>query len=154
MLASLRDDEYEPSAPRAPSPGLEQLPELVEPARSAGLSVTVQRTGAARPLGGAVELAAYRIVQESLTNVARHAPGASVVIDLAYDSDRLKVKVCDNGRHQHRSPEEPGCPPGHPGSGIAGMRERAEALGGTLDASRRAGGGFEVTAQLPAGARR
>jgi signal transduction histidine kinase len=130
-----------------------QLPELVEPARNAGLSVTVQRTGAARPLGAAVELAAYRIVQESLTNVARHAPGATVIIDLAYGSDGLKVTVCDNGQH-HRPPAEPGCPLGHPGSGIAGMRERAEALGGTLDARRRAGGGFEVTAQLPAQARR
>jgi signal transduction histidine kinase len=154
MLATLRDDEHEQSAPRAPSPGLEQLPELVEPARSAGLSVTVQRTGAARPLGGAVELAAYRIIQESLTNVARHAPGASVIIDLAYDSDRLSVTICDTGRQYDRLPKEPGCPLGNPGSGIAGMRGRAEALGGTLDARRRADGGFEVTAHLPAGVRR
>jgi signal transduction histidine kinase len=154
MLASLRDDVHEQSAPRVPSPGLKQLPELVEPARSAGLSVTVQRTGTARPLGAAVELAAYRIVQESLTNVARHAPGATVMIDLAYGSDGVEVTVCDHGPPHHRPSEEPGCPLGHPGSGIAGMRERAEALGGTLDARRRAGGGFEVRAQLPAEARR
>ncbi len=154
MLASLRDGDREPRAPRAPTPRLDELPDLVEPARRAGLSVTVQETGAARPLGGAVELAAYRIIQESLTNVARHAPGATVRIDLAYSRDGLELRVCDNGRPDHQPPGDPGHPLGLPGSGIAGMRERAEALGGSLDAHRRVSGGFEVAAQLPTGAGR
>ncbi len=154
MLASLRDGDGEPSAPRAPTPDLDQLPELVEPARSAGLSVNVQRAGSARQLGGAVELAAYRIIQESLTNVARHAPGATVTIDLAYSGDGLELQVCDDGRPDHEPPGDPGHPFGQPGSGIAGMRERATALGGWLDTRRRTGGGFEVTAHLPAGTAR
>ena len=98
MLASLRDGEHEQSAPRAPSPGLDELPELVEPARSAGLSVTVERTGSARPLGGAVELAAYRIIQESLTNVARHAPGATVTIALTYGRDGSTCRSATTAR--------------------------------------------------------
>jgi signal transduction histidine kinase len=154
MLASLRDGEREPSAPRAPTPGLDQLPELVAPARSAGLSVGVQKAGMVRQLGGAVELAAYRIIQESLTNVARHAPGADVTIDLAYTADGLELRVCDTGRPGHRSPSQSETPLGQPGSGIAGMRERVVALGGWLDTRRRPGGGFEVTAHLPAGAGR
>ncbi len=152
MLASLRDDEREPNAPRTPSPGLDQLPELVEPARSAGLSVSVQKTGSPRPLGGAVELAAYRILQESLTNMVRHAPGATVTIDLAYDTGGLELLVCDNGQPDHRPSADSGQPLGHPGSGIAGMRERAEALGGSLDVRRRVGRGFEVRARLPGSA--
>ena len=151
MLASLRDGEHEQSAPRAPSPGLDELPELVEPARSAGLSVTVQRTGSARPLGGAVELAAYRIIQESLTSVARHAPGATVTIALTYGRDGLDVQVRDDGSRGHGLPGDCGRLLGDPGSGIAGMRERAAALGGSLEVRRRFGGGFEVTAHLPAG---
>jgi signal transduction histidine kinase len=116
--------------------------------------VTVHETGTARPLGGAVELAAYRIIQESLTNVARHAPGATVTIDLAYSRDGLELRVCDDGRHDRQPPGDAAYPLGHPGSGIAGMRERADALGGSLDVHRRVGGGFEVAAQLPAGAAR
>ena len=153
MLASLRDGDGEPSAPRAPTPGLAQLPELVEPARSAGLSVNVQGTGAVRPLSGAVELGAYRIIQESLTNVARHAPGSTVIIDLTYSGDGLELRVSDNGRPDHQPPVDPGHPLGQPGSGIAGMSERAAALGGWLDTRRRATGGFEVTAHLPAAGR-
>jgi len=149
MLASLRDDESQRGAPRAPSPGLDQLPELVEPACSAGLSVAVQRNGTVRPMGGAVELAAYRIVQESLTNVARHAPRAKVTIDLTYTEDALEICIRDGGSSGHRATRDPSLPLGYPGSGIAGMRERAESLGGSLDAHRRLAGGFEVTASLP-----
>jgi signal transduction histidine kinase len=154
MLASLRDGDGEHTAPRVPTPGLDQLPELVQPARSAGLSVTVDSTGAARPLGGAVELAAYRIIQESLTNAARHAPGATVTIDLTYRGGGLELCVCDSGAPVQIAPGDPGRPLGHPGSGIAGMRERAEALAGSLNVHRRVDGGFEVAAHLPAGAGR
>ncbi len=154
MLATLREADLEQSAPRAPSPGVGQLAELLEPARSAGLSVSVERTGSPRPLGGAVELAAYRIVQESLTNVARHAPGATVIIDLAYGGDGLELRVRDDGSPGNQPANGPGRPLGDPGTGIAGMRERAEALGGTLNVHRRADGGFEVNAHLPAGAGR
>jgi signal transduction histidine kinase len=154
MLASLRDGEGEPSAPRAPTPGLHELPDLVEPARSAGLSVSVHTDGSVRQLGGAVELAAYRIIQESLTNVARHAPGGTVTIHLRYKRDALELHIRDDGPPDHDAPGDPYRPLGGIGSGIAGMRERAAALGGWLDTRRRAGGGFEVTAHLPAGAGR
>ena len=153
MLASLRDGEGERQAPRAPTPSLDQLPELLEPARRAGLSVTVQRTGSPRALGGAVELAAYRIIQESLTNVARHASDATVTIDMRYDSDGLELHVRDDGSPWQRPSCDPG-PLGRPGSGVAGMRERAEAVGGSLDVTRRLSGGFEVRARLPAGSGR
>jgi signal transduction histidine kinase len=153
MLASLRDGEGERQAPRAPTPSLDQLPELLEPARRAGLSVTVQRTGSPRALGGAVELAAYRIIQESLTNVARHASDATVTIDMRYDSDGLELHVRDDGSPWQRPSCDPS-PLGGPGSGVAGMQERAEAVGGSLDVNRRLSGGFEVTARLPAGSGR
>ncbi len=166
MLASLRDGDGagngngngngngERRAPRVPTPTLDQLPELLEPARRAGLSVTVQRTGSPRALGGAVELAAYRIIQESLTNVARHATDATVTIELHYESDTLELHVRDDGSPWQRASSDSGRPLGGPGSGIAGMRERAEAVGGSLEVTRRVGGGFEISARLPAGSGR
>jgi signal transduction histidine kinase len=88
-----------------------------------------------------VELSAYRIVQEALTNVRKHAPGAAATVELAWTADRLLVRVADDG---------PGAD-GTPGHGLAGMRERAASVGGTLDAGPGSGGGFVVTATLPRG---
>jgi signal transduction histidine kinase len=99
-------------------------------------------------LPAAVDLAAYRIVQESLTNVARHAAPATASVRLGYDADGLDIEVRDDGKAHALNGSSPGT-----GSGIVGMRERADALGGWLSAGPRAGGGFAVTAHLPVGGR-
>src|SRR5579875_157328 len=122
--------------------GLGQLHSLVARARSAGLPVTVTVTGTERRLPPDVDQAAYRIVQEALTNVARHAGGATAAVHLHYEPCMLTVRVADDGRGA------PGRPAGQ-GLGLVGMRERVSALGGRLDAGPRATGGFQVRAELP-----
>ena len=92
-----------------------------------------------------VELSAYRIAQEALTNVVKHAPGARACVEVAHGPSELTITVADNGPGQARTV------PGSPGLGIAGMRERAAMLGGQLTAGTRPQGGFAVTARLPAG---
>ncbi|MFJ4807520.1 sensor histidine kinase [Streptomyces longwoodensis] len=115
---------------------------LVERARAAGLAAALTVTGRERPLRAPVDRAAYRIVQEALTNAARHAGPAEVAVHLAYHDDRLTVRVEDDGL------ADPDRPP-VPGIGLTGMRERVTALGGTLEAAPRPGGGFRVHAELP-----
>ncbi|MEV7289204.1 sensor histidine kinase [Streptomyces sp. NPDC093252] len=115
---------------------------LVERARAAGLTVGLAVTGAERPLPPPVERAAYRIVQESLTNAARHAGPAEIRVRLDYGPARLAVQVDDDGT------ADPGRPP-RPGTGLTGMRERVTALGGTLLTGPRPEGGFSVRAELP-----
>ena len=145
MLDALRQDGDE--APRSPAPGLARVPELVELTRAAGLTIEVTTIGERRPLSTATDLAAYRIIQESLTNVARHAGPVAVSVRVAYGDDSLLVEVADNGRP--RSTDNKAGPGS--GSGIAGMRERATTLGGTFSAGYRPDGGFAVTAHLPIG---
>jgi signal transduction histidine kinase len=123
--------------------GLGQLDSLVARARSAGLPVTVTVTGKQRMLPQDVEQAAYRIVQEALTNVGRHAGQAHASVHLHYAQDALTVQVNDDGKGS--SAKSAG-----PGLGLIGMRERVSALGGRLQAGPRDGGGFEVQAELPA----
>jgi len=142
MLTPLRGDDA--AAPRSPTPGLDRLPELIELTRAAGLSVEVEITGTAPPLPAAVQLATYRIIQESLTNVARHAEQARVTVRVAYDNANVHVQIDDDGK----APSGVGSAIGT-GSGITGMRERAIALGGDLSAGFRHGGGFRVSARLP-----
>jgi signal transduction histidine kinase len=135
------------SLPRAPTPGLARLDDLADTAAAAGLAVRVEESGQRSPLPADVDLAAYRIVQEALTNSARHSGGTNATIRIAYREGALVVEVDDDG-----APRSPGRPPGQAqgtGSGIAGMSERAAALGGTLQAGRRPGGGFTVRARLP-----
>jgi signal transduction histidine kinase len=136
-------DEIEP---RKPAPGLEQLEVLVETAREAGIPTTTSISGPARPLPAAVDLAAYRIIQESLTNVIRHAGRASAAVSVDYQPDRVVIVVSDDGRGPLVPMQGDGRPPGH---GLAGMRERAAAVNGELDVGPRAGHGFEVRASLP-----
>jgi signal transduction histidine kinase len=133
-------------APRAPAPGLARADELVASAKLAGLAVRIERSGAERPLPAPVDLAAYRIIQESLTNAARHGRAQAVTIRLTYGGRELTVAVEDDGRGAAARPAASGG-----GSGIAGMTERAEALGGDLTAGRRPEGGFAVRARLPYG---
>jgi signal transduction histidine kinase len=129
--------------PRTPVAGLARLDDLVAENRSAGLPVEVEVAGAPRELPPSVDQAAYRIVQESLTNARKHAGPASAHVRLGYTDDGLSIQVDDDGR----GPATPGEPSG--GDGLPGMRERATALGGTLTAGPRAGGGFRVEAHLP-----
>ncbi|MFD8010607.1 sensor histidine kinase [Streptomyces sp. NPDC058955] len=147
MLVALRADDPE-AAPREPAPGLADLDRLVAATADAGVRVGLERRGAPRGLPPDVELAAYRIVQEGVTNVVRHAhtDACRVVVDLG--DDAVSVEITDEG---------PGLPArggtGHRGSGagygITGMRERAALLRGQFTAGPRPGGGFRVAARLP-----
>ncbi|WP_245679679.1 sensor histidine kinase [Actinomadura hibisca] len=143
VIGALRADGEQ--APRAPTAGLDRLAELLERARTAGLAVETEITGERRPLPAGPDLAAFRIVQESLTNVTRHAgPGpVTARVRIAYGESDVAVQVEDDGRGSPLLDDRPG------GSGLRGMRERAAALGGTFDAGPRAGGGFRVRATLP-----
>ncbi len=132
----------ETDAELAPQPGLDRIEDLVATARSAGLEVDCRTSGDGPPLPAAVDVSAYRIVQESLTNVMKHAHAGRVEIEVRREPDQLHVAVLDDGRP---GPGEAGA-----GRGLAGMRERAEVLGGSLEAGPRADGpGFRVAARLP-----
>jgi len=142
MLTPLRGDDD--AAPRAPAPGLDRLPELIKVTRAAGLTVEVEIAGTAPPLPAAVHLAAYRIIQESLTNVARHAGRARATVRVTYDDADVHLEIDDDGTAPSGARSAVGT-----GSGITGMRERATALGGDLSAGFRPGGGFRVSARIP-----
>ncbi|WP_214104545.1 sensor histidine kinase [Acrocarpospora catenulata] len=136
-LEALRDATGEP-----PGSGLDQLDSLVDRVRSAGLPTTVTISGETRRLPAAVNRAAYRIVQEALTNVSRHAGPATAAVTISYEPQELAVRVEDDGLGSPLlSPT--------PGNGLIGMRERVTALGGRLQAHPRPQGGFSVHAQLP-----
>ena len=133
--------------------GLSQLESLVARARAAGLPVTVTVTGAERPLPPDVDQAAYRIVQEALTNVSRHAGHACAAVHLHYTRQAISVRVDDDGTGTTASQGTgagPGARPSGPGLGLVGMRERVSALGGRLQAGPQDDGGFRVHAELPA----
>ncbi|MFE3947320.1 sensor histidine kinase [Streptomyces sp. NPDC059118] len=133
----------DPVAPRDPMPGLAQVPALLASFERAGLSVSHTRHGTTEPLEPAADLAAYRIVQESLTNVRKHAGADHARLCLHYHRERLTITVEDDGSAGPRRP--------HPGAGhgLIGMRERAATIGGRLHAGPRPEGGFSVTAELP-----
>ena len=141
-LGVLRGVDEEP--PHHPVPGLDQLDALITDTRAAGLPVDVQVSGVPRELPPSVDLAAYRIVQEALTNTRRHAGAARADVRVRYEEDELTVEVDDTGV----GGPAPGAETG--GNGIPGMQERARALGGSLRAGPRPGGGFQVLARLPA----
>jgi len=144
MLGVLRQvDEHDG---RDPAPSLDRLPELVDRVRGAGIAVALDVEGVARPLTPATELAAYRVVQEALTNVVRHAPGASARVHVRYAPDVLQVEVVDDGGASAAAPRAPVPGTGH---GLAGLRERAGTLGGTLEVGPLASGGFRVVTRLP-----
>ncbi|MFD8999432.1 sensor histidine kinase [Streptomyces sp. NPDC059582] len=127
-------------APRAPAPGLDRLPELVEQAAGAGLAVEVEGEPPRLPPGA--DLAAFRIVQEALTNVVRHSGSRHARVRVEHGGGALRLCVDDDG-------PATGADAGGSGNGLAGMRERAAALGGTIEAGPRADGGFRVLAVLP-----
>ncbi|MFD3947319.1 sensor histidine kinase [Streptomyces sp. NPDC058579] len=129
-------------APRTPAPGLDRLPELVEQAASAGLTVRTSTEGEPVPLPPGTDLAAFRIVQEALTNVVRHSGSRTARVVIGYGPGRVELRVDDDG-------PATGGDAGGSGNGLAGMRERATALGGTIEAGTRPDGGFRVRAVLP-----
>jgi signal transduction histidine kinase len=141
-LGMLRDPNQDR---RTPPAGLGQLEELAGVAREAGLDVKLELAAPPAELPTATDQAAYRILQESITNAIRHAGPARVVVSVTYRSDELELLVVDDGRGLH-DPDAQGA-----GRGIAGMRERAALLGGELSAGPRPGGGFQVRARLPLG---
>lgn len=129
-------------APRTPAPGLDRLPELVEQAARAGLTVEVTDEGTKAALPPGADLAAFRIVQEALTNVVRHSGSRTARVRLGYGPGRLDLRIDDDG-------PATGGDQGGSGRGLVGMRERAAALGGTIEAGPRPDGGFRVHAGLP-----
>ena len=145
LLGVLREDADARQPDLQPQPGLRQLNDLLDATREAsGVGTRLILRGAPAALDPGVELAAYRIVQEALTNARRHAPGAAVDVELHYADDGLRLRIRDNG---------PGPPSASAsalaGHGLLGMRERAVAVGGELHTCAAAGGGFLVTASLP-----
>jgi signal transduction histidine kinase len=145
ILGVLRDVDNggDRAAPRHPVASLDQLDRLIERMGTAGLPVELKIVGEERPLPKGVDAAAQRIVQESLTNTYRHAGPTSATVTLGYLPDQLRVQVDDEGRGEAG-------PSVGTGSGLAGMRQRAEALGGTFEAGPKPGGGFRVLATFPA----
>ncbi len=142
VVAMLREDD-DPEAALSPQPGLDAVPTLVGDARAAGLEATLDVAGAARALPAGVDLAAYRIVQEALTNVRRHAAATRVRVALTYGEADVRIEVEDDGV---------GADDPVGGHGLVGMRERASLYGGTVEAGSTGGRGFRVRAVLPAGA--
>ncbi|GAA2195069.1 sensor histidine kinase [Micromonospora lupini] len=145
LLGVLRQTD-EPGGETEPVPSLNRLDALVE-GFAAGQPVRWTLAGQPRPLPSAVDVAAYRIIQESLTNAHKHAPGARVAVRLRYDPEGVTIEVRDDGTDPASA--DPGATPGS-GLGLIGMRERAETVGGTFTAGPRPDGGFAVRAVLPA----
>ncbi|MFJ3881369.1 sensor histidine kinase [Streptomyces sp. NPDC090077] len=144
VLGVLRSEHADdPANPHHPQPTLAELDGLVDNVRAAGLDVTTESAGIRRPLTPGVELTAYRIVQEALSNCLRHAPGSRVEVGIAYGPRELHLCVANS------APTRPAPPSPGAGHGLLGMRERAGMLGGELAAGPRPDGGYEVSAVLP-----
>jgi signal transduction histidine kinase len=142
LIDVLRDDQF--PAPRAPAPTLAAIDEIVERSAHAGLTVTKSIEGQPRPLVATVELAAYRIVQEAITNVVRHAHATQASVVIGYGDDTVTLRVDDNGVGGPRALRL------EPGNGLRGMHERAAALGGQLQVTASPPGGLRVEASIPA----
>jgi signal transduction histidine kinase len=143
LLGVIRDDDYD-LAGRSPVPGLDDLQALVQRVADAGQPVTLRVEGEARTLPQSLELSVYRVVQEALTNVVRHAaPPVTATVVIRYEDGDVVVEVTDDGRGPGSKRRDGG------GHGLAGMRERVSLLGGELSAGPRAEGGYQVVARLP-----
>jgi signal transduction histidine kinase len=131
-----------------PQPGLDEVPALIDRVRAAGLVAELSVTGTRRPLPSGLDLAAYRVIQEALTNVLKHAGPARTVVHVEYRPRELLIKVSDDGR-----PDGPGVaygqPPGPGGRGLIGLRERVALYHGEIDAGPRPGGGWRISARIP-----
>ena len=145
MLGLLREQATDVAA--APMPTIDDLDDLVEDVRRTGIDVALTLDGPARPLNAGIELTAYRIVQESLTNVLKHSGASHAQVRLTYAHDGLDVEVRDDGRAGRAAPEQLEVASGH---GLVGLRERTRLLGGALEFGAIDGAGFRVAAHLPA----
>jgi signal transduction histidine kinase len=145
VLGLLRDEEAG-AAPLAPTPRLTDVPNLAGTVRASGVPVELRMEGTDRRLSPSLELSVYRVVQEALTNVVKHAPGARAAVELTVSSGKVRLDVRDDG-----GPGGGGAPRARLGTGlgIVGMRERIGAFGGWLVAGPARGGGFQVTAEVP-----
>ncbi len=149
LLGVLRTGEHQEGGEYVPQPDVEQIEDLVEQCRGSGLPVDFKVEGTPRPLPSGVELTAYRIVQEALTNTRKHGgPNAGASVRLVYFDDGLGLLVEDDGKGAPHELYEEGGADGA-GHGLIGMRERVGMVGGTLDAGPRPGGGFRISALLP-----
>lgn len=149
LLGVLRTGEHQEGGEYVPQPDVEQLDDLIEQCRVSGLPVDFKVEGTPRPLPSGVELTAYRIVQEALTNTRKHGgPNAGASVRLVYFDDGLGLLVEDDGKGAPHELYEEGGADGQ-GHGLIGMRERIGMVGGTLDAGPRPGGGFRISALLP-----
>ncbi|MFI6486637.1 sensor histidine kinase [Streptomyces sp. NPDC050564] len=149
LLGVLRTGEHQESGEYVPQPDVEQLDDLIEQCRTSGLPVDFKVEGTPRPLPSGVELTAYRIVQEALTNTRKHGgPNTGASVRLVYFDDGLGLLVEDDGKGAPHELYEEGGADGQ-GHGLIGMRERVGMVGGTLDAGPRPGGGFRISALLP-----
>ncbi|MFE5731131.1 sensor histidine kinase [Streptomyces sp. NPDC056528] len=149
LLGILRTGEHQEAGEYVPQPDVGQIEDLVEQVRGAGLAVDFAIEGSPRPLPSGVELTAYRIVQEALTNTRKHGgPDVGASVRLVYFDDGLGLLVEDDGRGAPQEMYEDGGADGR-GHGLIGMRERVGMVGGTLDAGPRPGGGFRISALLP-----
>ncbi|MEU0008166.1 sensor histidine kinase [Streptomyces sp. NPDC006314] len=149
LLGVLRTGEHQESGEYVPQPDVGQIDDLIEQCRTSGLPVDFKVEGTRRPLPSGVELTAYRIVQEALTNTRKHGgPNAGASVRLVYFDDGLGLLVEDDGKGAPHELYEEGGADGR-GHGLIGMRERVGMVGGTLDAGPRPGGGFRISALLP-----
>ncbi|MFD4572945.1 sensor histidine kinase [Streptomyces sp. NPDC058417] len=149
LLGVLRTGEHQEGGEYVPQPDVEQIEDLVQQCRGSGLPVDFRIEGTPRPLPSGVELTAYRIVQEALTNTRKHGgPNAGASVRLVYFDDGLGLLVEDDGKGAPHELYEEGGADGA-GHGLIGMRERVGMVGGTLDAGPRPGGGFRISALLP-----
>ncbi|ADB53266.1 sensor histidine kinase [Conexibacter woesei] len=144
LRADAADGDRGEHEPTGPQPSLARVEELIDGARRAGAEVSIDVSGERRRLPAPVDVAGYRIVQEALTNVVRHAAASSVRVALAYEPDGVALTIDDDGRGAATANGD--------GHGLSGMRERAALLGGSVEAGPRPGGGFRVRARLPLGA--
>ena len=147
LLGMLREDGQD----LTPERGLSAIEALIGEVRRSGLAIDLRITGERRDLGSALEVSAYRLVQEGLTNVLKHAQGSRTLVELAYDPSQLTVRVTDDGT-DHRT-DRAGAASAHPpvsgGHGLLGMRERVRMFGGSFEAGHRPNGGWLITAVLP-----
>jgi signal transduction histidine kinase len=145
VLSLLREEDGE-TASLAPAPGLADLTALVEQVRASGTPVELRTSGCERPLSPALELSTYRIAQEALTNVVKHAPGARAMVELDVSAEFVQIEGTDDGRFTETRAAEVRGGEGH---GLVGMRERTSAFGGSLVAEALPGGGFHVLGRVP-----
>jgi len=131
------------AAALTPQPGLGDLNALVDRLREAGVKVSVRVSGSPVALSAGADLAAYRVVQEALTNAVKHASGSSIVVSIDYTENAVKVDIADTG-----GTSSPSANLGN-GRGLSGLRDRLALYGGTLSAGRRPTGGYRVTAEIP-----